>query len=323
MTTFTFTPRRLTYLERARAALASGSFRSAAAQKEALGDLNYCYDEAKDAFRKAVGEAAPQLTDWKNPTEAEWKARMDFIYDPANEVPDYLTGLKERHLPTIAKFAGDDVAAAVQNLLALRNEIKACPIVKPETKAEAARKQAAAIIGPNTTNAVAAAVAPLKADAIRRAASDAADLIESVDLHLRANGFDLDKAAPRPAYNESRAATERKNGRRALFNALTTTRARVKLDDPCLADMCPDAAARFIAQAEAEAADQYDAFTVKLASKVGDVETATLQGNHVWGYSILTTTDAAGKVAHWKTQQIVNVSVYGKLFNQWPTRLMK
>ncbi len=64
-------------------------------------------------------------------------------------------------------------------------------------------------------------------------------------------------------------------------------------------------------------------FICKLVAKVGEVTEASIAGNHIWGESYLTVTTIAGAKQTWKTQQIVNVSVLGNYFNQWPTRLMK
>ena len=43
----------------------------------------------------------------------------------------------------------------------------------------------------------------------------------------------------------------------------------------------------------------------------------------MWGYSVLTVTKEDGSVERWKTQQIMNISVLGLLFAQWPSRKMK
>lgn len=80
---------------------------------------------------------------------------------------------------------------------------------------------------------------------------------------------------------------------------------------------------KFIQAAKADAAAQYEAFVAKLQQKIGEVKNATLKGNHVWSYSILTVEKPDGTVEHWKTQMIINVSKLGKMFNQFPTRKVK
>jgi hypothetical protein len=80
---------------------------------------------------------------------------------------------------------------------------------------------------------------------------------------------------------------------------------------------------RFITRAKEDAAAQYDSYVQKLIGKIGEVTAASLDGDHVWGFSYLTVTLPNGKKEVWKTQMIVNISKLGKLFNQFPTRKMK
>jgi hypothetical protein len=85
---------------------------------------------------------------------------------------------------------------------------------------------------------------------------------------------------------------------------------------------CPKALAWEISSARQAASDSYDAYVAKMISKVGEVTKANMQtASHVWGYSVLEVTTITGDEQIWTTQQIVNCSVHGKLFNQWPTRL--
>ncbi|MGL6228619.1 MAG: hypothetical protein ACRC3J_05325 [Culicoidibacterales bacterium] len=65
----------------------------------------------------------------------------------------------------------------------------------------------------------------------------------------------------------------------------------------------------------------FDAYVAKLESKVGECDTAVLDGS-LWHGSVLTVTKN-DVVEKWKTQMIINVSSLGKLFNQFPTRKMK
>jgi len=80
---------------------------------------------------------------------------------------------------------------------------------------------------------------------------------------------------------------------------------------------------KFLDDAAAMASAQYDEFICKLIRKVGPCTAATLQGSHVWGYSTLTCSLVDGTTQAWRTQQIVNVSKLGKVFNQWPSRQVK
>jgi hypothetical protein len=95
---------------------------------------------------------------------------------------------------------------------------------------------------------------------------------------------------------------------------------RERIEAPRVAD--PARIESFVAQAKKDAEAAYTAFIYKLEEKIGAHESASLTGDHVWGYSLLTVTKGA-TVETWKTQQIINVSKKGKVFNQWPTRTVK
>jgi hypothetical protein len=84
----------------------------------------------------------------------------------------------------------------------------------------------------------------------------------------------------------------------------------------------PERQRLFIKEARRNAAHQYESFICKLEDKIGSHSAATLDGSHVWGYSILTVTTPEG-VQRWKTQTIINMSKLDKLFNQYPTRKVK
>lgn len=78
---------------------------------------------------------------------------------------------------------------------------------------------------------------------------------------------------------------------------------------------------RILEEAELEAAASFDAYVAKLTEKVGECDAAVVEGP-LWFESILTV-NKGGAIQRWKTQQILNFSVYGKAFNQWPTRRLK
>lgn len=165
------------------------------------------------------------------------------------------------------------------------------------------------------------AVAPVKADAIERAEQEAHKIVKSVEVALKIVDGDLDKAAPRPdSFRMNRRDYQNANTKRKTFSMLTTREGFAYGEN--IVRMDPVRIERFIEQARLDAAAQYDAFVAKLVHKVGPHSSATLEGNHVWGHSILTVTTPTG-VQRWKTQMIVNVSKLGKLFNQWPSRKVK
>lgn len=173
-------------------------------------------------------------------------------------------------------------------------------------------------------NKIEAAVAPLKADAIAWAEREARGFIGRVEKELEANGWRIDIVAP-----SRKATTGLRRSRRRGQNTTSTARSFNRFrTSPCRAIHTswrwPRPAPRTSSKRRwTAAAARYDAFVRKLAGKIGEVQDATLTGNHVWSHSLLTVTPPDGSQETWKTQQIVNVSKLGKPFNQWPSRKLE
>lgn len=176
-------------------------------------------------------------------------------------------------------------------------------------------------------NPIETAVAPLRTDAIARAEKDATDLVTKMLAELAAADWNLDTVAPRPRTDIRREDYKRMMRNRERYATITVTDLRGKfssrMGDPSFVKADASRSAAFIERCKFAAGIQYDAFVTKLTGKVGEVLTAELAGNHIWGRSTLTVTKANGTTERWLTQQIVNVSVLGLLFNQWPTRKVK
>lgn len=171
-------------------------------------------------------------------------------------------------------------------------------------------------------NRIEQAVAPLKDAAIERAEIEAKKIVDKVNEQLTAANNDLQICAPYPRHNGGNVVKYQSEYRKyQLFHSLCRCRqGSHRPNDPCYADIDPEYVTKFIENSRSDAALQYDAFIAKLIAKIGSVREATLTGDHVWSFSILTVTKEDGAKENWKTQMIVNVSKLGKLFNQWPTR---
>lgn len=174
------------------------------------------------------------------------------------------------------------------------------------------------------THPIEAAVTPLKGEAIERATKAFDNHVERVLAHMEACGWDLDVAFPRANSRMSRADYMIAQGKHG-FAASLTRAAKVSrsFNEPNIRHRADDRIAQARQGVQEATAASYDAFVAKLVGKVGEVESAQIEGNHVWGRSTLTVRKAAGKVERWTTQMIVNVSSLGKVFNQWPTRLAR
>lgn len=175
------------------------------------------------------------------------------------------------------------------------------------------------------TNPVETAVAPMKTEAMDRAAKDARERVAFVLKQIEEAGWDVNAIAPYPSsFNSSRNDYLEGKRKYSLYRSFVRhVEVSRRSSDPEIVVVAPDRIEAFVKACVEGAAASYDMFVAKLVREIGDCETATLTGSHVWGHSILTVTKADGSKENWKTQQIVNVSKLGLLFNQWPSRLTK
>jgi hypothetical protein len=174
------------------------------------------------------------------------------------------------------------------------------------------------------TNAkIAAAVEPLRADAMDRAGTYAHNMIERAYGELAANEWDLNKVAPNPHSYMSRRSYMTAKARRSFFQKITKALDnRWSSTGPYIVEANAECAKRFVDQAREDASFQFDAFVAKLSKKIGECDSAEIESRSVWQHSLLTVRKGEA-VEVWQTQQIVNTSSLGKPFNQWPTRQLK
>lgn len=165
------------------------------------------------------------------------------------------------------------------------------------------------------TSHIRTAVEPLKADAVQKAEDWAKNEVEEMWNELLENDLDIDKAAPYPKSCWD-CDYRKKSARHKRFSYCFGTgyRKPAKKNEEMIE--------RFVNGCKEDAASQYEKFIYKLESKCGEVDSALLEGNHVWGHSFLTVENGDEKQV-WKTQMIINYSKHGKAFNQFPTRKVK
>lgn len=175
-------------------------------------------------------------------------------------------------------------------------------------------------------NPIAAAVAPLKDRAVALAEARANEKIASVLAKMAANGWSLKAVAPYPRSNMSRRSYVEAKAKHSLYSMLTrpaVERVSYRQDESDIRVSNEEGQAHFVKQFREAAAASYDSYVAKLQIKVGAVSSARLEGNSTWAYSNLHVVTEAGEAQVWRTQMILNVSVLGTLFNQWPTRQVK
>jgi hypothetical protein len=143
-------------------------------------------------------------------------------------------------------------------------------------------------------------------------------------------GADLKDHAPRgDSWKDGREQYKTKQARHYLaLQVLHISRANSFMDCPqIIAGVNAEGIERLCDEAAKDAAFSFDEYVAKLTRKVGHCNRASVEG-WLWDHSILTVVkrsnpdDAVSPMVteRWKTQQILNFSVYGKAFNQWPTR---
>lgn len=178
-----------------------------------------------------------------------------------------------------------------------------------------------------TREPVGAALHSAKADAVKDAGEQARAYVARVREDLIAHGWDINAAAPYP-WGRRDFQSDLARAKSTAYGSLTKDdpakgyQSRRPNNDPIFVVMDDERIARFVENAEREAALYYDAFIVKMVAKVGECESAAIDGSHVWAHSILTVTKRQG-VERWHTQQITNTSKLGLRFPQWPSRLLK
>ena len=167
-----------------------------------------------------------------------------------------------------------------------------------------------------------AAVEPLRADAIARAEQRVRNWVARIEAELDAVGNDLQVYAPYPRGTDP--DYKQKLARRKAVEAIVAhAGVSRRISDPEIVSISAEKVERFVRDARENASASFDAYAAKLAGKVGEIRSASICGASLWDGSLLTVETEAGATQRWHTQQIINVSSLGKVFNQWPTRLRK
>jgi hypothetical protein len=137
---------------------------------------------------------------------------------------------------------------------------------------------------------------------------------DKIEARLNECGGDFKAAYP---YNSGREMYARREVARSLTVMAPNAPCVSRPSWPEPRVMRPDLAEWQAAQSRAFAASFIDAFVAKMLTKVGTVESASYSGSaDPFSNSRLVVNGVV-----WNTKCIINVSKYGKLFNQWPTRM--
>lgn len=202
--------------------------------------------------------------------------------------------------------------------MSLKSEREARVAAREAAKAAKAAAELARI----HANPIYAAIAPQRADSIEQAVNFTREQLQAFAARFPVGG-DFKALAPAPSsFKDSRTQYRTKQAFRGLASRVVLVKNGPWPEyTETVLGVNEEGIERLVAEAAEEAAASFDAYVAKLTLKVGACDKAEVLGA-LWQASVLTVTKGE-QVERWSTQQIINFSVYGKAFNQWPTRLAK
>ena len=175
------------------------------------------------------------------------------------------------------------------------------------------------------TQSIKESVLPLKQAAEDRARAAITAVIDATIADLAAVGNDVNVFAPYPQSGIGRKEYTIRLARRQFVESITASiKGSLKPNEPYIRLPSTEGRERAINNTVEVATAAYGAYVAKLESKIGAVSDAVLStiGN-LWYDSKLAVVKSDGSVETWSTKCILNTSSLGKVFNQWPTRLLK
>jgi hypothetical protein len=308
-------------------------------------------EAAKRVLEKAVSAHKDALRPVKESIPESDRVLMQFYWDViythpnAAQVNGYIRRAEKlaTHLPAADFRPLLDVILAASEEVARLKKLNAeqgaeLQRLADERKAETPARKAARELGftEQTLTFIAQAMAPT--ETLLAAAYEkhlVAQYRRTVEK-LAADGWDARISFGYPDGNMSRANYEAQKDAYNYVNAITvrddSKGGGYGMRDPRFVKLKhseTEMMAKLAAKAAQMAKDALEAFTWKLSGKVqselaaGDaVSAATYAGvKNPWNDSFIHISTTAGGAQCWKTKMILNFSVYGKPFNQWPTTL--
>jgi hypothetical protein len=283
----------VTAMDSAKAALAKG-FDTKSGQKNAMETLRRAADTIKQAYHSAYLSIAKEAT----------KNQNDFYWD----FPD-LHVWKEKNVAAAnaAHPELSELAALMTELAALRNELKAAPVVKAPSKAEQRAAVLETTARKGNVEVMTDALQQVLADVIQSNAEMAQRQIDSIKATLIEKAMNMKTAYPESADQRVPAMITESTGH--SLSGYFTRKFSAENEQ------------KYIKRCKEEAQGSFNAFIEKMAMKLGDksIVAITCDGR-IWNYCTVVVKCDDGTTTTLRTQIIVNVSKLGNLFNQWPTR---
>lgn len=286
------------------AAISAGSFANKTRQKECLDYLNRSYDIERNVVR-----------DWslKNAPKDHSDARYDFLN--AYDMPFELHNARPAHIK-IAASVDAAVAGRIEDLIKMREMTKSLGFVTKEKAAEVKKTAAQLKYDAAMATVVAQAVLPKREEVIAHTKQECLDYRARLTAEVAEKGLAVVAPVPaiRPEWDRKVAYAVFKKEREAYENAADYRRH--------VAAILGDKGFKNYLDFEIHQVNaSFNAYVFKLATKITGVKAARLaDSTAIWRGSTLIVTMNDGTEQRWVTTMILNRSVLGKLFNQWPTR---
>lgn len=173
-------------------------------------------------------------------------------------------------------------------------------------------------------NTIETLVLPLKEEAIKRLSDFMMEKVDHTLALLVDNDWNINMIAPRPNYNDSNETHRAKSAKRNFIERITKRdHNRFITKGPDIVSKSEEGIERLMKEVADMASEQYIKFVAKLEAKIGSYEDASMEGNHIWGFSIITVQKADGSIEKWKTHTITNYSKFNLAFAQYPSKKMK
>jgi len=274
----------------------------------------------QQAFDSIVWERYVHAGKWESlPEDLKY---LDHVYE-ARLIPSFLKKLdkvspeaKKCEMYGVARLLAEELLELAEVVAYLKTiEVKATAVRAAKKAREEERR---AIV--NATDAVYQAVFPLKKMAQDRAEEMFRADVEQAKATLLKHGNDLDSILPYPEKGDS-----------GTMRAISLARSfylSICIYDPEMEDgnfllLNDDKVEKEVGKVRRDAGFEFEAYVAKLNTKINaKADKAVLEGNP-WFGSHLTVYIKDREPQVWHTKMIVNRSKLGKLFNQFPTRLVK
>jgi hypothetical protein len=287
-------------------------------------ELNEKIDAAKSNFNKAVSiKNNLLLTVEREARNSAWEEL--YYFSPIRTSTGKLQRLWDAYKATKPQGAAE-IEACIGQIIVAASVLN----TRIQEKEDAKNAPAPVKVVPPNQATLAAALADTRANYISRICVILEAAADNAFATLAQHGWDLYKAAPSPRHDAPRSVRLSAFARQQELERFTSvdglrphsygTNYRCRRSD----------LAEFIkCEAERIGGHNFDSFVCKLTGKIeaaakteGNdnplIDTAILKGL-LWDGCTLTVT-LNGGTQTWVTQCIINRSVLGKLFNQWPTR---